>query len=90
MRAIVEIQFYNWMPKRGIGFWPRAMARRGASPLTRVLQKELFDSPAERLLASEIFDGLTHEIAVDGRGLTIKGKPTQGWAKQVPRMVGDA
>ena len=48
----------------------------GARPLKRVLQKELQDALAERLLAGEIVDGATVEVSTDGPSLTIDGKPT--------------
>jgi len=62
----------------------------GARPLKRVLQKELQDALAERLLAGEIADGATVEISADGPSLTIDGKPTHGPARPVLRTVGNA
>jgi len=62
----------------------------GARPLKRVLQKELQDALAERLLAGEIVDGATVEISAEGPSLTIDGKPTHGPARPVLRTVGNA
>ncbi|MGJ0506944.1 MAG: ATP-dependent chaperone ClpB [Methylocystis sp.] len=62
----------------------------GARPLKRVMQKELQDALAERLLAGEIVDGATVEISADGPSLTIDGKPTHGPAKPMLRTVGNA
>ncbi|CAJ0872496.1 adenosinetriphosphatase [freshwater sediment metagenome] len=62
----------------------------GARPLKRVMQKELQDALAERLLAGEIVDGATVEISADGPSLTIDGKPTHGPVRPVLRTVGNA
>jgi ATP-dependent Clp protease ATP-binding subunit ClpB len=62
----------------------------GARPLKRVIQKELQDALAERLLAGEIVDGATVEISADGPSLTIDGTPTHGPARPVLRTVGSA
>ncbi len=62
----------------------------GARPLKRVMQKELQDALAERLLAGEIVDGAMVEISSDGPSLTIDGTPTHGPARPVLRTVGNA
>jgi ATP-dependent Clp protease ATP-binding subunit ClpB len=62
----------------------------GARPLKRVMQKELQDALAERLLAGEIVDGATVAISAEGGLLTIDGKPTHGPARPVLRTVGNA
>ena len=46
----------------------------GARPLKRVMQKELQDPLAERLLAGEIIDGASVEVSADATGLIIDGK----------------
>jgi ATP-dependent Clp protease ATP-binding subunit ClpB len=62
----------------------------GARPLKRVIQKELQDAFAERLLAGQIVDGATVEISAEGQALTIDGAPTHGPARPVLRTVGNA
>jgi ATP-dependent Clp protease ATP-binding subunit ClpB len=62
----------------------------GARPLKRVLQKELQDALAERLLAGEIIDGATVAVSADGPALTIDGKPTHGASRPILRTVGNA
>jgi ATP-dependent Clp protease ATP-binding subunit ClpB len=46
----------------------------GARPLKRVIQKELVDNIARRLLAGELADGSVMEVTADENGLVI-GKP---------------
>ncbi|MBM3552417.1 MAG: ATP-dependent chaperone ClpB [Alphaproteobacteria bacterium] len=62
----------------------------GARPLKRVMQKELQDALAERLLAGEIIDGATVEVSADASGLVIDGKSTHGRAAPMLRTVGNA
>ncbi|MFO1102720.1 MAG: ATP-dependent chaperone ClpB [Methylocystis sp.] len=62
----------------------------GARPLKRVMQKELQDALAERLLAGEIIDGATVEVSADATGLVIDGKSTHGRAAPLLRTVGNA
>jgi ATP-dependent Clp protease ATP-binding subunit ClpB len=66
----------------------------GARPLKRVLQKELQDALAERILAGEIVDGANVEISADGPSLLIDGKPahetTREAARPTLRTVGNA
>jgi ATP-dependent Clp protease ATP-binding subunit ClpB len=62
----------------------------GARPLKRVLQKELQDALAERILAGDIVDGASVEISADGPSLTIDGMPAHGPAKPALRTVGKA
>jgi ATP-dependent Clp protease ATP-binding subunit ClpB len=62
----------------------------GARPLKRVMQKELQDALAERLLAGEIIDGATVEVSADASGLVIDGKSTHGRAAPLLRTVGNA
>ncbi|MBM3576095.1 MAG: ATP-dependent chaperone ClpB [Alphaproteobacteria bacterium] len=62
----------------------------GARPLKRVIQKELQDTLAERLLAGEIVDGATVEVSADASGLIIDGKSTHRHAAPLLRTVGNA
>jgi len=62
----------------------------GARPLKRVIQKELQDTLAERLLAGEIIDGATVEVSADTSGLVIDGKSAHGRAAPLLRTVGNA
>ncbi|MGJ0504579.1 MAG: ATP-dependent chaperone ClpB [Methylocystis sp.] len=62
----------------------------GARPLKRVIQKELQDTLAERLLAGEIIDGATVEVSADASGLIIDGKSAHGRAAPLLRTVGNA
>ncbi|PPD46091.1 MAG: ATP-dependent chaperone ClpB [Methylocystis sp.] len=104
MGAIVDIQFKrlqrlledrkitlhsdgkarDWLAAKGYD------AAYGARPLKRVMQKELQDALAERLLAGEIVDGASVEISAEGPSLTIDGKPTHGPARPILRTVGNA
>ena len=95
MGSIVEIQF-NRLTKllddRKIKLHPDAKARDwladrgydpayGARPLKRVMQKELQDALAEKILAGDILDGATVTVSADDKGLIIDGKQrksTQG------------
>ena len=43
----------------------------GARPLKRVIQKDLVDPIARKLLAGEIEDGAVIAVSADGEGLTI-------------------
>jgi len=58
----------------------------GARPLKRVLQKELQDALAERLLAGDIADGASVTISADGGGLTVDGRPAQRRGENVVEM----
>ena len=62
----------------------------GARPLKRVMQKELQDALAERLLAGEIIDGATVDVSADATGLVIDGKSAHGRAAPLLRTVGNA
>ncbi|MBI5011638.1 MAG: AAA family ATPase, partial [Methylocystis sp.] len=62
----------------------------GARPLKRVMQKELQDTLAERLLAGEIIDGASVEVSADASGLIIDGKSTHRHAAPLLRTVGNA
>ena len=89
MGAIVDIQFRRLsklLEDRKITLKPDSKARDwladkgydpayGARPLKRVMQKELQDTLAERLLAGEIIDGASVDVSADAKGLTIDGKP---------------
>jgi ATP-dependent Clp protease ATP-binding subunit ClpB len=104
MGAIVDIQFkrlQKLLEERKISLHPDSKARDwlaakgydpayGARPLKRVMQKELQDALAERLLAGEIVDGATVEVSAEGPALIIDGKPTHGPAKPILRTVGNA
>ena len=89
MGAIVDIQFARLaklLEDRKITIEPDAKARDwlaqrgydpayGARPLKRVIQKELQDALAERLLAGEIKDGARVRVSADANGLLIDGRP---------------
>jgi len=107
MGAIVDIQFKRLarlLVDRKITLTPDAKARDwlankgydpayGARPLKRVMQKELQDALAEKLLAGEIADGTTVDVSADAHGLTLDGKPAhRGGIDQRPllRTVGNA
>ncbi|MGJ0451923.1 MAG: ATP-dependent chaperone ClpB [Methylocystis sp.] len=63
----------------------------GARPLKRVMQKELQDTLAERLLAGEIIDGASVEVSADASGLVIDGKSAHRHAAPpLLRTVGNA
>ncbi|MBG0803676.1 ATP-dependent chaperone ClpB [Methylocystis sp. H4A] len=63
----------------------------GARPLKRVMQKELQDTLAERLLAGEIIDGASVEVSADASGLVIDGKSAHRQAAPpLLRTVGNA
>jgi len=91
MGSIVEIQF-NRLTKllddRKIKLHPDAKARDwladrgydpayGARPLKRVMQKELQDALAEKILAGDILDGATVTVSADDKGLIIDGKQSK-------------
>ena len=92
MGAIVDIQFKRLaklLEDRKIVLEPDAKARDwlaargydpayGARPLKRVMQKELQDALAERLLAGEIVDGAHVAVSADAAGLTLDGRPAKG------------
>ncbi|WP_330083083.1 ATP-dependent chaperone ClpB [Methylocystis iwaonis] len=80
----LDLKARDWLAAKGYD------PAYGARPLKRVMQKELQDALAERLLAGEIIDGATVEISADGPSLTIDGKPTHGPAKPLLRTVGNA
>ena len=106
MGAIVDIQFkrlQKLLEDRKITLHLDAKARDwlatkgydptyGARPLKRVMQKELQDALAERLLAGEIVDGATVEVSADASGLLIDGKPAHPQAHTRPllKTVGNA
>jgi len=91
MGAIVDIQLARLgrlLEDRKIVLEPDARARDwlsargydpayGARPLKRVIQKELQDALAERLLAGDILDGAHVTISADAHGLTIDGSPAK-------------
>ncbi|BDV33610.1 ATP-dependent chaperone ClpB [Methylocystis iwaonis] len=80
----LDLKARDWLAAKGYD------PAYGARPLKRVMQKELQDALAERLLAGDIIDGATVEISADGPSLTIDGKPTHGPAKPLLRTVGNA
>ncbi|MEF3367525.1 ATP-dependent chaperone ClpB [Methylocystis sp. 9N] len=106
MGAIVDIQFKRLaklLEDRKITLEPDAKARDwlaakgydptyGARPLKRVMQKELQDALAERLLAGEIVDGAIVKVSADATGLLIDGKPAHPQAQMRPllKTVGNA
>ncbi|MCX7898825.1 MAG: ATP-dependent chaperone ClpB, partial [Methylocystis sp.] len=105
MGAIVDIQFKRLsrlLDDRKITLKLDAKARDwlankgydpsyGARPLKRVMQKELQDALAERLLAGEIIDGASVAVSADASGLTIDGKPVHARdLKPLLRTVGNA
>ena len=106
MGAIVDIQFKRLarlLEDRKITLQPDSKARDwlatkgydpayGARPLKRVMQKELQDALAERLLAGEIVDGAKVAVSADASGLVIDGKPAHPEQAQRPllRTVGNA
>ncbi len=91
MGAIVDIQFgrlAKLLEDRKITLEPDAKAREwlaqkgydpayGARPLKRVIQKELQDALAGRLLAGEIKDGARVMVSADANGLLIDGRPAK-------------
>ncbi|HMK88884.1 MAG TPA: ATP-dependent chaperone ClpB [Methylocystis sp.] len=91
MGAIVDIQLARLgrlLEDRKIVLEPDTRARDwlsargydpayGARPLKRVIQKELQDALAERLLAGDILDGAHVTISADAHGLTIDGSPAK-------------
>jgi ATP-dependent Clp protease ATP-binding subunit ClpB len=101
MSAIVDIQFLRLaklLEDRKIILKPDSSARDwlankgydpayGARPLKRVMQKELQDALAERLLAGEIIDGAAVSISADAQGLLIGGKPTRRVDRDAPLFL---
>ena len=101
MSAIVDIQFLRLaklLEDRKIILKPDSSARDwlankgydpayGARPLKRVMQKELQDALAERLLAGEIIDGAAVSISADAQGLLIDGKPTRRVDRDAPLFL---
>ncbi|HXY58074.1 MAG TPA: ATP-dependent chaperone ClpB [Methylocystis sp.] len=91
MGAIVDIQFARLaklLEDRKIVLEPDGRARDwlsargydpayGARPLKRVIQKELQDALAERLLAGDILDAAHVAISADAHGLTLDGQPAK-------------
>jgi ATP-dependent Clp protease ATP-binding subunit ClpB len=65
----------NWLAEKGYD------PAYGARPLKRVIQRELQDPLAERLLAGEISDGETIEVSANATSLTLDGKPAHADAK---------
>ena len=61
----------NWLADKG--YEPAY----GARPLKRVIQRELQDPLAERLLAGDIADGEKVVVSANAAGLTINGKPAR-------------
>jgi ATP-dependent Clp protease ATP-binding subunit ClpB len=47
----------------------------GARPLKRVIQKQVQDPLAEMILAGDVGDGSTVEVAAENGSLTVNGKP---------------
>ncbi len=104
MGAIVDIQFKrlaklledrkitlaldgkarDWLAAKGYD------AAYGARPLKRVMQKELQDALAERLLAGEIIDGARVAVSADASGLTLDGKPVHAMVTPMLKTVGNA
>jgi ATP-dependent Clp protease ATP-binding subunit ClpB len=75
----------DWLAARGYD------PTYGARPLKRVMQKELQDTLAERLLAGEIVDGAIVDVSADASGLVIDGKSAHGRsASPLLRTVGNA
>jgi ATP-dependent Clp protease ATP-binding subunit ClpB len=105
MGAIVDIQFARLaklLEDRKITLAPDHKARDwlaakgydpayGARPLKRVMQKELQDALAERLLAGEIGDGASVAISAETSGLTIDGRSAHGDTPRHPilRTIGN-
>ncbi|MGI9230524.1 MAG: ATP-dependent chaperone ClpB [Methylocystis sp.] len=101
MSAIVDIQFLRLaklLEDRKITLKPDNSARDwlankgydpayGARPLKRVMQKELQDALAERLLAGEIIDGANVSVSADAQGLLIDGKPTRRADRDTPLFL---
>ncbi|GDX38185.1 chaperone protein ClpB [Methylocystaceae bacterium] len=101
MSAIVDIQFLRLaklLEDRKIILKPDSSARDwlankgydpayGARPLKRVMQKELQDALAERLLAGEIIDGAAVSISADAQALLIDGKPTRRVDRDAPLFL---
>jgi ATP-dependent Clp protease ATP-binding subunit ClpB len=101
MSAIVDIQFLRLaklLEDRKITLKPDSSARDwlankgydpayGARPLKRVMQKELQDALAERLLAGEIIDGANVSVSADAQGLLIDGKPTRRADRDTPLFL---
>jgi len=101
MSAIVDIQFLRLaklLEDRKITLKPDHSARDwlankgydpayGARPLKRVMQKELQDALAERLLAGEIIDGASVSVSADAQGLLIDGKPTRRVDRDTPLFL---
>ena len=101
MGAIVDIQFARLaklLEDRKIVLEPDSKARDwlagrgydpayGARPLKRVMQKELQDALADRLLAGEIVDGAHVAVSADGAGLTLDGRASKaGLGRNVVEM----
>jgi ATP-dependent Clp protease ATP-binding subunit ClpB len=101
MSAIVDIQFLRLaklLEDRKITLKPDSSARDwlankgydpayGARPLKRVMQKELQDALAERLLAGEIIDGANVSVSADAQGLLIDGKPARRADRDTPLFL---
>jgi ATP-dependent Clp protease ATP-binding subunit ClpB len=101
MSAIVDIQFLRLaklLEDRKIALKPDNSARDwlankgydpayGARPLKRVMQKELQDALAERLLAGEIIDGASVSVSADAQGILIDGKPTRRTDRDTPLFL---
>lgn len=67
IRLKISDEAYEWLAKRG--YQPEF----GARPLRRLIQRSLEDPLAVKLLAGEIPDGSTVEVAVEGEeGLTVR------------------
>ena len=64
----VDERAQRWLAERGYD------PVFGARPLKRVIQKELQDELAERLLSGDIVDGSKVAVSSDDYGLTIDGK----------------
>ncbi|MGO4834854.1 hypothetical protein AB4144_21620, partial [Rhizobiaceae sp. 2RAB30] len=54
----------------------------GARPLKRVIQKELQDPLAEKILLGEILDGSTVKITAGSDRLNFRSKPTVAEAEK--------
>ena len=70
IRLDLDPEAINWLANKG--YEPAY----GARPLKRVIQKELQDPLAERILLGEILDGSTVKIAAGSDRLNFRAKPS--------------
>jgi ATP-dependent Clp protease ATP-binding subunit ClpB len=79
----------RWLAERGYD------PAYGARPLKRVIQRELQDPLAERLLAGDIRDGGSVQITggsdrlviLDGDGELLSAKPAEGRGEETPKLA---